>query len=100
MCLCDHNHKTTVKAERGKYMLYVYNEVRKKQDELWANAHLWYPGINVQGVSDGSKNASHNMAYLYESCDQISDFCQKYLGTDGRTDRGKTVYPSSGGAGV
>ena len=41
----------------------------------------------------GSKNASHNMAYLYEACDWISDFChqcdEKYLGTD----RVKTVYP-------
>jgi len=39
------------------------------------------------------------MAYLYEACDQISD--EKYLGwTDGQTDRGKTVYLPSGGAGV
>ena len=29
-----------------------------------------------------------------EKCDE------KYLGTDGKTDRGKTVYPPSGGAGV
>ena len=25
------------------------------------------------------KNASHDMAYLYEACDQISDFCHQYL---------------------
>jgi len=30
----------------------------------------------------------------WEKCDE------KYLGTDGRTDRGKTVYTPSGGAGV
>ena len=27
--------------------------------------------------SDGSKNASHNMVYLYEACDQISDSCYR-----------------------
>ena len=46
------------------------------------------------------------MVYLYDACDQISDFChqqllrkmrQKTSWTDGRTDRGKTVYPPSGG---
>ena len=26
---------------------------------------------------DGSKNASHDMAYLYEACDQISDLCHQ-----------------------
>jgi hypothetical protein len=26
---------------------------------------------------DGSKNASHDMGYLYEACDQISDFCHQ-----------------------
>jgi hypothetical protein len=52
---------------------------------------------------------SHDMGYLYEACDQISDFCHQYLlrkmrrkiswdgrkdrQTEGRTDRGKTVYP-------
>jgi hypothetical protein len=50
--------------------------------------------------SDGSKNATHNMVYLYDAYDQISDFChqqllrkmrRKILWTDGRTDRGKTV---------
>ena len=42
------------------------------------------------------------MAYLYEACDQISDFChqqllrkmrRKIFWTDGQMDRGKTVYP-------
>ena len=38
------------------------------------------------------------MVYLYDACDQISDFWEKcdekYLGrTEGQTDRGKTVYP-------
>ena len=52
------------------------------------------------------------MAYLYEACDQISDFCHQQLPrkmcrkiswtdgrtdgrTDGQMDRGKTVYPPS-----
>ena len=45
--------------------------------------------------SDGSKNASHDMGYLYDACDQISDFCHQQLlrkmrrkisWTEGRTD--------------
>ena len=51
------------------------------------------------------------MAYIYEACDQISDFCHQQLlrkvwrkisWTDGRTDRGKTVYPPppSGSGGI
>ena len=27
--------------------------------------------------SDGSKNASHDMGYLYEACDQISNLCHQ-----------------------
>ena len=51
------------------------------------------------------------MVYLYDACDQISDFCHQQLLrkmrrkislTDGRTDRGKTVYPPppSGSGGI
>ena len=51
------------------------------------------------------------MVYLYDACDQISDFChqqlqrkmrQKISWMDGRTDRGKTVYPppTSGNGGI
>ena len=51
------------------------------------------------------------MVYLYDACDQISDFCHQQLlrkmrrkisWTDGQTDRGKTVYPSppSGSRGI
>ena len=57
------------------------------------------------------QNATHNMVYLYEACDQKSDFCHQQLlrkmrrkisWTDGRTDRGKTVYPPppSGSGGI
>ena len=58
---------------------------------------------NRKQESDGSKNATHNMVYLYDACVQISDFCQQQLlrkmrrkisWTDGRMDRGRTVYPS------
>ena len=43
------------------------------------------------------------MVYLYDACDQISDFCHQQLlrkmrrkisWKDGQTDRGITVYPS------
>jgi hypothetical protein len=51
------------------------------------------------------------MVYLYNACDQISDFChqqllrkmrQKISWKDGQTDRGKTVYPPapSGSGGI
>jgi hypothetical protein len=33
---------------------------------------LWQTGSRNL---DGSKNVSHDMGYLYEACDQISDFC-------------------------
>jgi hypothetical protein len=31
----------------------------------------------VKQKSDGSKNGSHDMGYLHEACDQISDFCHQ-----------------------
>ena len=55
------------------------------------------------------------MVYLYDACDQISEFCHQQLlrkmrpkiswtdgRTDGQTDRGKTVYlpPPSGSEGI
>ena len=45
---------------------------------------------NRKQESDGSKNATHNMVYLYDACDQISEKCdEKYLGqTEGRTGGG------------
>ena len=27
----------------------------------------------------GQKNTSHKMGYLYEACDEMSDFCHQYL---------------------
>ena len=48
----------------------------------------------------GPKNASHDMGYLYDACDQISDFCHQQLLRKMQrkiswTDRGKTVYTHS-----
>ena len=64
----------------------------------------------------GPKNASHNIAYLYEACDQISYFCHQQLlrtmrrkiswngrkdgQTDGTKDRGKTVFPPPWSGGI
>jgi hypothetical protein len=48
-----------------KYQISAINISWEKCDEKWAYM--------------GPKNASHNMAYLYEACDQISDSCHQYL---------------------
>ena len=61
---------------------------------------------NRKQESDGSKNATHKMVYLYDACDQISDFCHQQLLRKMRrkiswTD-GRTVYPPppSGSGGI
>ena len=45
------------------------------------NEHTCSMCIKINKVgkqeSDGFKNASHDMWYLYEACDQISDFCHQ-----------------------
>jgi hypothetical protein len=48
-----------------KYQIAAFNICWEKCDEKWAYM--------------GPKNASHNMTYLYEACDQISDSCHQYL---------------------
>ena len=60
---------------------------------------------NRKYESDRSKNASHDMGYLFETCDQISDFCYQVAEKnilEGRTDRQTEVkqYTSLRGAGV
>jgi hypothetical protein len=48
-----------------------------QKSDIWSQASYRYP-ISWEArkkESDRSKNASHNMAYLYEACDQISDSC-------------------------
>ena len=47
------------------YMLNVYKKTTKS--------------ANRKQESDGSKNVSYDMGYLYEACDQISDFCHQQL---------------------
>jgi hypothetical protein len=39
--------------------------------------HRFHIGMPYCGKRFWSKNASHNMAYLYETCDQISDSCHQ-----------------------
>jgi hypothetical protein len=87
-----------------------------QKSDIWSQASFRYP-ISWEAFldpsdsyflfADGSKNATHNMVYLYDACDQISDFCHQQLlrkisWTDGRTDRSKTVYPPppSGSGGI
>ena len=89
-----------------KYQISAINRCWEKCDEKCAYMFNVYK--NQRNWQTGSKNATHNMVYLYDSCDQISDFFhqqllgkmrRKYLG---RTDRGKTVYPPppSGSGGI
>jgi hypothetical protein len=98
-----------------KYQISGINSCWEKCNEKWAymfNVYKNQLGKQEVGIweSDGSKNATHNMVYLYEACDQKSDFCHQQLlrkmrrkisWTDGRT-RGKTVYrpPPSGSGGI
>ena len=97
-----------------KYQIPVINSCLEKCDEKCAYMFNVYKNqLSRQTgsrISDGSKNATHNMVYIYDACDQISDFChqqilrkmrRKISWTDGKTDRGKTVYPPTlRGAGV
>ena len=92
-----------------KYQISAINSCWEKCDEKYAYMFNVYK--NQLSRQTGSKNATHNMVYLYDACDQISDFCHQHLlrkmrqkisWTDGRkdrqTDRSKTVYlsPPSG----
>ena len=64
-----------------KYQISAINSYWEKCDEIWAYMFNVYK--NQQSLQTGSryltdpKNASHNMAYLYEACHQISDFCHQ-----------------------
>ena len=84
-----------------KYHISAINSCWEKCDEKCAYMFNVYKN-QLSRQTDGSNNATHNMVYLYDACDQISDFCHQQLlrkmrrkisWTDGRTDRGKTVYP-------
>ena len=58
-----------------------HQQLLRKCDEKCAYMFNVYKNqsTNRKQESDGSKNASHNMAYLYEACDQISDSCHQQL---------------------
>jgi hypothetical protein len=51
--------------EKCVYMFNVYKNQLSRQTESW----------NLTGP----KNATHNIVYLYDTCDQISDFCHQQL---------------------
>ena len=61
-----------------KYQISAINSWWEKCDK---NEHICSMCIKINKVgkheSDGFKNASHDMGYLYEACDQISDFCHQ-----------------------
>ena len=80
---------------------------RHKQDELWANAHLWYPCKQEVGMWRVQKRFPRygvpiwslwpNIRFL-SSIVAEKNVMKNILGrtegqTDGRMDRGKTVYP-------
>ena len=66
-----------------KYQISAINSCWEKCDEKWTYMLNVYK--NQQSRQTGSrnlmgpKNASHDMGYLYEACDQISDFCHQQL---------------------
>jgi hypothetical protein len=66
-----------------KYQIRVINSCWEKCDEKCAYMFNVYKNqLSRQTGSrnlTGQKNASHKMGYLYEACDQISDFCHQYL---------------------
>ena len=65
--ISDFCHQQLLSKMRRKMSIYV--QCVKKSTML----------ANRKQESDGSKNASHDMGYLYEACDQISDFCHQQL---------------------
>ena len=74
--------KPNIYCTQGKHANHYATDAiifQLQQDEQWANAHIWYPrcSANRKYESNESKNASHNMGYLYEACDEISDFCHQ-----------------------
>jgi hypothetical protein len=66
-----------------KYQISAINSCWEKCDEKCAYMlNVYKSQLSRQTGSrnlTGHKNASHKMAYLYEACDEISDFCHQYL---------------------
>jgi hypothetical protein len=89
-----------------KYQISPINSCWEKCDEKCAymfNVYIKYQLSRQTGCRNltGPKTLP-TIWYTYDACDQISDFCHQELlrkmqrkisWTDGRTDRGKTVYP-------
>ena len=70
----------------GTYMKLVTKYQISAINSCWEKcAYMFNVDKNQLSRQTGSKNlmvpknASHHMAYLYEACDQISDFCHQYL---------------------
>ena len=83
-----------------KYQISAIDSCCEKCDEKCAYMFNVYQNqlksANRKQESDRSKNATHNMVYLYDACDQTPDFCHQQLlrkmrrkisWTDGRMDR-------------
>ena len=62
-----------------KYQIAVINSCLEKCDEKCALNVKINKSANRKQESDGSNNASHDMGYLYDACDQISYFCHQQL---------------------
>ena len=64
-----------------KYQISAINSCLEKCEEKCAYmVNVYKNQLSRQTGSrnlTGSKNASHNMAYIYEACDQISDSCHQ-----------------------
>ena len=65
--ISDFCHQQLLRKMRRKMCIYVQCVQKSTKS------------ANRKQESDGSKIASHNMAYLYEACDQISDSCHQQL---------------------
>ena len=95
-----------------KYQISAINSCWEKCDEICA--YMFNVDRNQLSRQTGSRNLTgpniHNMVYLYDACDQISDFCHQQLlrkmrrkisWTDGRTEvKQYTPPPPSGSGGI
>ena len=57
----------------------LLRKIRRKMSIYVQCVYKSTKSTNRKQGSDGSKNASHDMGYLYEACDQISDLCHQQL---------------------
>ena len=90
-----------------KYQISAINSCWEKCDEKCAYMFNVYKNQQSRQTGSrntmGSKNASHDMEYLYEACeacDQISDFCHQQLLRKMRRKISWTVGRTEGGTEV